>query len=274
MFPFSVLSRLCAAWGNVRAGLRQGIVAGVIALVPLVCHAALQDEIQVYDDEINERGEYSLEVHFNTTPNGIKTPSYPGEVMNAGNTRLTPEFAYGLGHGLEAGLYLNTVFNNGNWDYAGYKARLKWLPILEKDGHDFFAGVNFEIGNALYPYNQSRYGAEARFIIGKHIDKWLISVNPIFGFDLSQPYADGTPACSLAGRLSREVATDLALGVEYYSDTGKVNQPINFQTTGQMGFLMMYWDGKPLAFQAGIGKGFTDATDSLTIKAIFSIPLP
>jgi len=32
--------------------------------------AALQDEIQVYDDEINAKGEYSLELHLNTTPNG------------------------------------------------------------------------------------------------------------------------------------------------------------------------------------------------------------
>ena len=139
-----------------------------------VSHAVLQDEIQVYDDEINDKGEYSLELHVNTTPNGIKTPSYRGEVMNAGNTRLTPELAYGLGHGLEAGLYLNTVFNGGNWEYAGYKARLKWLPILEKDGYDFFAGVNFEVGNVMYQYEQSRYGAEARFIIGKHIDNFLV----------------------------------------------------------------------------------------------------
>jgi len=105
-----------------------------------VSHAVLQDEIQVYDDEINEKGEYSLELHVNTTPNGIKTPSYRGEVMNAGNTRLTPELAYGLGHGLEAGLYLNTVFNGGNWEYAGYKARLKWLPILEKMVMTFLQG--------------------------------------------------------------------------------------------------------------------------------------
>jgi len=41
-----------------------------------------------------------------------------------------------------------------------------------------------------------------------------------------------------------------------------------------MGFLMMYFDGKPISFQAGVGKGFSNSTDSLTLKAIFSIPLP
>ena len=245
----------------------------LLTVIP-ASHAVLQDEIQVYDDEINDKGEYSLELHVNTTPNGIKTPGYRGEVMNAGNTRLTPELAYGLGHGLEAGLYLNTVFNGGNWEYAGYKARLKWLPILEKDGYDFFAGVNLEVGNQMYQYEQSRYAAEARFIIGKHIDKWLVSVNPIFGYQLSQPYQSTSPNFSLAARVSREVTTDLALGVEYYSDVGALNQSFNYQETGQAAFLMMYWEGKPFAFQAGIGKGLTQNTDSLTIKAIFSIPLP
>lgn len=253
--------------------VRFYIALGLLLVTP-VTHAVLQDEIQVYDDEINDKGEYSLELHVNTTPNGITNRSYRGEVMNAGNTRVTPELAYGLGHGLEAGLYLNTVFVNGNWEYAGYKARLKWLPILEKDGHDFFAGVNVEFGNALYQYEQSRYGVEARFILGKHIDKWLVAVNPVLGYQLSQPYQSTSPNFSLGARVSREVATDLALGVEYYSDIGALNQTINYQETGQAAFLMMYWDGKPIAFQAGIGKGLTQNTDSLTIKAIFSIPLP
>lgn len=249
------------------------LISAVLLAVSPLSHAVLQDEIQVYDDEINEKGVYSLELHVNTTPNGITNRNYPGEVMNNGNTRLTPELAYGLGHRLEAGLYLNTVFNGGQWEYAGYKARLKWLPILEKDGYDFFAGVNFEIGSAQYQYEQSRYGAEARFIIGKHIDKWLVSVNPIFGYQLSRPYQSMSPNFNLAARVSREVTGDLALGVEYYSDIGALNQTISYQQTGQAAFLMMYWEGKPLAFQFGVGKGLTQNTDSVTVKGIFSIPL-
>jgi hypothetical protein len=248
------------------------VCAACLILLAPASHAVLQDEIQVYDDEINDKGEFSLELHLNTTPNGIQTGSYAGEVMNHGNTRLTPELAYGLGHGLEAGLYINTVFNAGNWEYAGYKARLKWLPILEKDGYDFFAGVNLEFSNVLYQYEQSRYSVESRFIFGKHIDKWLVAINPVLGYQLSQPYQSTSPEFSFGARVSREVTPELALGVEYYSDIGALNQTIQYQQTGQAAFLMMYWDGKPLAFQAGIGKGFTQSTDSVTLKAIFSIP--
>lgn len=245
----------------------------IISALSIPSQAALQDEIQVYDDEINAKGEYSLELHVNSTPSGVTSPAYPGAVINQGNTRITPEFAYGLGNGLELGAYLNTVIVDGNLNYAGFKGRLKWLPILEKDGYDFFAGVNFEVSNTLYQYEQSRYSAEARFILGKHIDKWLVVVNPIFNASLSQPYTNQNPGFNLAARVSREVTEELALGVEYYSNVGSLNQPVYYQQTGQAAFLMMYWEGAPIPFQFGVGKGFTQNTDAWTIKGIFSIPI-
>jgi hypothetical protein len=246
-----------------------------LLVLPSTAYAVLQDEVQVYDDAINEKGESSLELHVNNTPRGLQTPTYPGEVMNNSNTRITPEFAYGLGHDLEAGLYINTVVNNSTWNYAGVKVRLKWLPYQEEKGDPFFAGLNVELSNILPQYEESRYNSEARFIFGKHIDKWLVVVNPIFDQPLSQPYVHQTPYFNTAARVSREVAQDLALGVEYYSNYNQLGTgPVSWPNTEQMGFLTMYYDGGPLPFQAGIGKGFTNSSDSLTLKAIFSIPLP
>ena len=245
----------------------------VCAGLPSISFAVLQDEIQVYDNEINAKGEASLELHVNTTPRGVTTPSYPGEVMNNNGVRVTPELAYGLGNDLEAGLYISYVNYNNQFQYAATKARLKWLPIRQDKGDSFFAGVNFEVSNVQPQFDESRYNGEARFIIGKQFDEWLFSFNPIIDMQLSQPYVHQAPYFSTATRLSREVIPDLALGVEYYSNLNQIGQPTTYQNTQQLGFLMMYYDGKPLAFQAGIGKGFTNSTDSLTLKAIFSIPL-
>ena len=238
-------------------------------------YAVLQDEIQVYDDEINAKGEPSLELHVNNTPRGVQTTTYPGEVVNNNNTRITPEFAYGLGHDLEAGFYINTVANNSSWNYAGAKLRLKWLPYSEEKGDPVFAGLNIELSNTLPQYEQSRYGAEARFIIGKHVEKWLFAVNPIFDQPLSQPYVHQTPFFNTAARVSREVAQDWAVGVEFYSNYNQLGTgPVALPGTQQLGFLTVYCDAGPLPFQAGLGKGFTNSSDSLTLKAIFSIPLP
>jgi len=246
-----------------------------LVLAPSISRAVLQDEIQVYDDEINSKGEQSLELHVNNTPRGVITPSYPGEVMNNSNTRITPEYAYGLGHDLEAGLYVNTVVNNSTWNYAGAKVRLKWLPYQEEQGDPIFAGVNIELSNTLPQYEQSRYNSEARFILGKHIDEWLFVINPIFDQQLSQPYVHQAPDFNTAIRISREVAPDWAVGTEFYSNYNQIGTgPIALPNTQQLVFLKVYCDAGPLPFQAGIGKGFTNSSDTLTVMAIFSIPLP
>lgn len=246
-----------------------------LVVMPCISHAVLQDEIQVYDDEINAKGESSLELHVNNTPRGLQTPAYSGEVMNNSNTRISPELAYGLGYDLEAGFYINTVVNNSTWNYAGAKVRLKWMPYQEEKGDPIFAGLNIELSNTLPQYEQSRYNSEARFIFGKHIEKWLVVVNPIFDQPLSQPYVHQTPYFNTAARVSREIIQYWAVGVEYYSNYNQLGTgPVSWPSTQQLGFLTVYCDAGPLPFQAGIGKGFTNSSDSLTLKAIFSIPLP
>ena len=162
-----------------KKSLTWGLLVICLSSLPSISMAVLQDEIQVYDDEINAKGEASVELHLNSTPRGIQTPSYPGEVMSNNGVRVTPEFAYGLGHDLEAGLYISYVGYDNKFQYAATKLRLKWLPIREDKGDDFFAGVNLELANVQPQFDESRYNGELRFIIGKHFDEWLFSFNPI-----------------------------------------------------------------------------------------------
>ena len=95
---------------------------------------AQQDEIQVYTDDINKRGEFGLELHLNTTPQGKTTPDYPGEITNHHGFRFTPEFSYGLTSDVELGLYLPMLIDGGgDYHFVGVKYRLKWLPVRPKD---------------------------------------------------------------------------------------------------------------------------------------------
>src|SRR5262249_22101175 len=101
----------------------------LLALWPAIASAALSDEIQVYDDDINAPREFGLELHANTTPSGRTAPEYPGEVVPAHHFRLTPEFSYGITRAWEAGLYLPGSFDNdGRGSLGGWKVRLKFLP--------------------------------------------------------------------------------------------------------------------------------------------------
>ena len=83
---------------------------GLAFLVTCLCASprarAIQDEIQVYTDDLDEKGESGVEIHVNTTPSGRSTPNYEGDVPPHGGVRFTPEFSWGLGHGFDWGLYL------------------------------------------------------------------------------------------------------------------------------------------------------------------------
>jgi hypothetical protein len=56
-------------------------IAVALAAVPAVVFAQT-DEIQVYDGDIAQRGEFNITWHNNFTPKGQKTPAFPGGLAN------------------------------------------------------------------------------------------------------------------------------------------------------------------------------------------------
>src|SRR3984957_3685891 len=64
------------------------------------------DEIQVYTSDIEPGGVFGLTWHNNYTPNGTKTPDYPGSLIDNHAYSSVTEWAYGVAPCFEAGLYL------------------------------------------------------------------------------------------------------------------------------------------------------------------------
>lgn len=175
---------------------------------------AIDDEIQVYTDDINKPGEFGLELHVNTTPSGRSTPDYPGDSPPYHGIRLTPELSYGLNKDWEAGFYLPTVRDaDGRYSLAGFKLRLKWLPVKPREDESGWSfGTNFELSDMNKVFSESRYAAEVRTIGGYRAQHWLIGVNPIFDWDLSPGYRNGGPDLILAWKAAHDVASGIALG--------------------------------------------------------------
>jgi hypothetical protein len=184
---------------------------GLAAAPPLV--AALPDEIQVYTDDINQTGERGLELHVNATPRGTNRQDYPGEVTTHRGLRMTPEFSYGLPHDFEAGLYLPLVAKGGDAALAGYKLRLKWLP-LRGDGESggAFAGANAEYSNIEHRFSESRHNGELRLIGGYRNPDWLIAVNPVFSRALSSGSPQQGTQFEIGYKLSRQAAEGVGVG--------------------------------------------------------------
>ncbi len=235
---------------------------------------AISDEIQVYTDDINKPGEFGLELHVNTTPKGRKTPDYPGDSPPHHGLRFTPEFSYGLSKDWEAGLYFPTVRDaNGSYSASGAKLRLKWLPIKgDEETGGWYAGANFELSSVNKRYSESRYGSELRIMTGYRAKEWHLALNPIFGWDLSKGYRGGGPSFDLATKAAHDVAEGIAMGVEYYSGMGKLNNTLPSSLQENTLYLVMDYDRKPFAFNIGIGKGLNGATDRWTLKAIIEVP--
>jgi hypothetical protein len=254
--------------------MRYRLASALVALAPGLAAAALSDEIQVYDDDINAPHEFGLELHANTTPTGRATPDYPGEVVPNHGLRLTPEFSYGLTRAWEAGLYVPTSFDSqGRGSLAGWKLRLKWLPIHGDEGAaGWFAGANGELSRLQSKFSASRDAFELRNIIGYRADAWLLAVNPVFGWDLSPGYR-GAPDFSLGVKATRNIAEKVAVGAEYYSEMGKASHILPLREQANTLFAVIDTQIKSIGLNFGIGRGLTGSADKWTVKAIFAIPL-
>jgi hypothetical protein len=245
----------------------------LLAFAPGLAGAALSDEIQVYDDDINAPREIGLELHVNGTPKGRSVPDYPGEVVPNHGLRITPEFSYGLTRVWEAGLYIPSNFDSaGRGSLAGWKLRLKWLPIHGDQG-GWFAGANGELSRVARKFSESRNAFELRTIGGYRADAWLVAVNPVFGWNLSPGFRSGTPDFSLGVKATRDVAEKVALGAEYYSEMGTTSRILPLARQANTLYAVIDIAFKSLGINFGIGRGLTGSTDKWTVKAIFAIPL-
>ena len=254
-----------------RPSLAALLLLAVLAPLAPVAHADITDEIQVYTNEINGVHEAGLELHVNTTPSGRSTPGYPGEVTPAHALRITPEFSYGLADNWELGAYLPTVARaSGQYDVAGAKIRLKWLPLHPEEG--FYFGLNTELSRMAQIYSEARTTAEFRFIGGWKSGPWLVGVNPIFDFALSDATRSKTPDTELAFKASREVLPGVGLGSEFYWGVGKLNDVQPFGRSPNTLYAVVDVDRKPWIFNIGIGHGTSSSADRWTVKAIIEIP--
>lgn len=245
-------------------------------------HADLKDEIQVYDDGINAVGQFHLELHLNTTPDGRSRPDYGGEITPEHAIRLTPEFSYGLTPDLEPGLYLPVVrASGGSLYFAGPRIRLKWLPIrpgnnaygnAPEGASGVFAGLNFELSQVAARFEQDRRVLEVRPILGWRNPAWLVAFNPVLDVALAGPDHSHPPDFAPALKIARSVADWAALGAEYYLDLGPVTELQPYTRQSHMLFLAVDVDRKPWAFNFGVGRGFGDDTDRWTVKAIIEVP--
>ena len=228
---------------------------------------AQTDEIQVYDGGLARPRVLNLTLHTNLTPNGIKTPAFPGAVVADKSLNGVPEWAYGVTRWFEAGLYL-PLYSRDNargWGLDAFKFRTLFA-VPDADQRTFVYGVNLEYSFNARRWDTKRFTSEIRPIVGWHLDKVDLIVNPIV--DTSY---DGVKNLEFvpATRVAYNVTRRWAIAGELYDDFGRVSRfrPRNEQA--HQAYFVVDHTGR-IDIEAGVGVGLTGASDGLTLKLILA----
>jgi hypothetical protein len=223
------------------------------------------DEIQVYTGSLAPVGVFNLTWHNNFTPNGIKTPEFPGAITSNKSLNGVTEWAYGITDWFEGGLYLPLYSRDESlgWKVDGFKLRTLFA-VPHADDRTFVYGVNIEYSyNAKY-WDTKRFTSEVRPIVGWHLNKVDLIFNPI----VDTQY-DGLKNLVFvpSTRLAYNPSSRWAVALEEYADYGKVSDFAPFSSQSHQLFAVFDYAGA-LDIEAGVGFGLNDSSDRLQFKLI------
>jgi hypothetical protein len=245
-------------------------LAGSVCLIgPPLAHAA--DEIQVYNADINEVGQFSVQQHLNYTIIGQNQPAFPGALISNHALNGTPEFAYGVTPWLELGLYIPWAVD-GQGKFLSNAFKLRTLFATPDAGKkDFFYGLNFEYDFPTTPFSPTRFAMEVRPIIGWRNKEWEFIVNPIVDFGFG---GGGDVEFVPAARLARKLGEDFFIGAEYYGALGSPGDFPSWQNQAHEFFAVTDFKIGEVDVDLGVGYGVTGGSDRWIVKTIFSYAFP
>jgi hypothetical protein len=222
----------------------------------------------VYGSQTQQKNSTIFELHSNYTFDGGRQ-IVDGVIPSNHSLHETLEITQGITDNFEIGAYMFTNYTPG----YGYKiigthirprimAPEKWkLPVG--------LSLSAEIGYQDSAYSNQTWSIEVRPIIDKSWQKLYVSFNPTFGIGLKSAYTNSTPVFEPNLKAAYSFFKNLALGIEYYGETGPVNALESFPQQNHAIFIAadmlnnQHWE-----FNAGLGFGITNATDGLVFKVI------
>jgi hypothetical protein len=231
----------------------------------------VHDEIQVYNAEIANVGQWTIQQHLNYAFVGQSQPEVPGGFASNHALQGSPELAYGITKWWEIGFYVPFAVNGDGILSDGAKIRnLFVVPDAAK--RSCFYGINFELSYETPKFSATPWTLEIRPIIGMRDKYWEFIVNPIvdLSFGSSQGEADFAPAV----RLARNLGQERFIGLEYYADFGKIGDFLPLKEQSQQLYAVTDFKVNKIDVELGAGFGFTPGSDRFVVKAILSYAFP
>ncbi|MGZ5939913.1 MAG: hypothetical protein ACXWLD_07835, partial [Rhizomicrobium sp.] len=116
-------------------------------------------------------------------------------------------------------------------------------------------------------WDAKRFTSEIRPILGWHLGRFDIIVNPI----LDNSY-EGLSRLDFAPstRVAYHIDEKFAVALEEYDDFGPLRRFLPGSEQSHQLFLAADYDADPVSVEIGIGFGLTQASDNLVLKLILS----
>ncbi len=256
---------------NLGGSSRSAALATLAALTLYIHEAWAVDEIQLYNAEIADVWQFTVQQHFNYAFVGRKEPEFPGGLVPNHALNATPEFAWGVTEWFELGLYIPWAVDAED-RFLSNAAKLRTLFVTPNaDKKDFFYGLNFEYDYTTPPFSQTRFAMEMRPIIGWRNPQWEFIVNPIVDFGFGRfGDIDFVPAA----RLARTFSKDLGFALEYYTDLGRPGSFLPFEEQSHQLFAVVDFKVGDVDVDFGLGYGLTPGSDRFMAKTILSYAFP
>jgi hypothetical protein len=244
----------------------------VLVTAPGPARAVDAFEIQVYEGDINAPGRPGLEVHANMVPSGRDTAQPPARVAEDDLMRLTLEPSLGILEWFEVGAYLQLALEPGSPEghFGGFKLRSKWIVPRRLTGN-FILGLNVEVGRGTESFGTDSWDTEFRPILVWTTDRWMIAVNPMFGWALSGADRQLEPDFEPATKVRIDSGCGVGVGLEYYAGLGQLSALPPAEEQQHVLYLVADLMDAPFDANLGLGRGLTDATNAWTVKLIVGV---
>jgi hypothetical protein len=240
----------------------------VIVFIGLKASAQDNYEIQVYGSETVEKGRTMVELHSNYTFNGSKT-TIDGMLPTNHVDHETIEITHGWTPWFETGFYFfNSIGSDGRTAYVGSHIRPR---VAAPEAWKWPVGVSLsmEFGFQKAAFDPNTSSLEIRPIIDKKWNKLYLSLNPTLDKSFKGPDQNKGLIFSPNVKGSYDVTKVVALGLEYYGNTGPFFHYYPIHQQDHQLFLATDLNFSPdWEFNAGPGYGFTSNADKFIIKMI------
>ena len=242
---------------------------------PVIAHAA-PDEIVVFTDELEKKGDLGYVLHLNYAARARKTPDYPGEQPPHRVFRFMPEVAWGFADQWNLGVHVPFSYNVNTraTTLDGLKVRLHYLYVIEHSAENAtFYGANYEVAVYDKRITEARYNGEVRGILGRRQGDWKLTINPILNQRLSNNPVGRPVELEVFSQVLRSFGEHVGVGAEHYSSFGRLSHFTFGSQSGQTSYVVTdFQTKKHFDIHLGIGHGWTSPVDKRVFKALIGLP--